>query len=45
MEVENLEKIKIHELAKKLGLETKKVLDIAKSARIGGKEPFKCYNR
>ena len=31
MEVESLEKIKIHELAKKLGVETKKVLDAAKT--------------
>ena len=28
-----IEKIKIHELAKKLGVETKKVLDTAKDAR------------
>ena len=33
MEVKNLEKIKIHELAKKLGVETKKVLDTAKDER------------
>lgn len=33
MEVKNLEKIKIHELAKKLGVETKRVLDTAKEAR------------
>lgn len=33
MEVKNLEKIKIHELAKKLGVETKKVLEAAKEAR------------
>ena len=33
MEVKNLEKIKIHELAKKLGEETKKVLDKAKDER------------
>ena len=30
MGVNDLEKIKIHELAKKLGVETKKVLEIAK---------------
>ena len=34
MEVERLEKIKIHELAKKLGVETKKVLDAAKQANF-----------
>ena len=34
MEVESLEKIKIHELAKKLGVETKKILDAAKQAKI-----------
>lgn len=33
MEVNNLEKIKIHELAKKLNLETKKVLEVARNAR------------
>lgn len=33
MEGKNLEKIKIHELAKKLGVETKQILDIAKEAR------------
>ena len=33
MEVEILEKIKIHELAKKLGVENKVVLDAAKKAR------------
>ena len=32
-----MEKIKIHELAKKLGLETKKVLDAAKQAGIDAK--------
>ena len=32
-----MEKIKIHELAKKLGLETKKVLDAAKQAEIDAK--------
>ena len=37
MEVESLEKIKIHELAKKLGVETKKVLDVAKQANIDAK--------
>ena len=37
MEVERLEKIKIHELAKKLGVETKKVLDAAKQANIDAK--------
>lgn len=33
MEVKNLEKIKIHELAKNLGIEAKKVLEVAKNAR------------
>lgn len=33
MEVNHLEKIKIHEVAKKLGVEAKKVLDAAKEAR------------
>ena len=37
MEVERLEKIKIHELAKKLGVETKKVLEVAKQAGIDAK--------
>ena len=37
MEVESLEKIKIHELAKKLGIETKKVLDAAKQIGIEAK--------
>ena len=37
MEVESLEKIKIHELAKKLGVETKKILDAAKQANIDAK--------
>lgn len=37
MEVESLEKIKIHELAKKLGVETKKVLEVAKQAGIDAK--------
>ena len=32
-----MEKIKIHELAKKLGVETKKVLDVAKDAGIDAK--------
>ena len=32
-----MEKIKIHELAKKLGVETKKVLDVAKGAGIEAK--------
>ena len=45
MEVESLEKIKIHELAKKLGVETKKVLDTAKETRIGSKKPFEFYYR
>ena len=34
MEVESLDKIKIHELAKKLGVETKKVLELAKDFGI-----------
>lgn len=33
MEVKNLEKIKIHELAKKLDVGTKVVLEAAKKAR------------
>ena len=33
MEVNHLEKFKIHEVAKKIGVETKKVLDVAKEAR------------
>ena len=39
----HVEKIKIHELAKKLGLETKKVLDIAKTLRYRSKKSFKLY--
>ena len=35
--MESLEKIKIHELAKKLEVETKKVLDAAKEAGIDAK--------
>ena len=34
MEVEKLEKIKIHELAKKLGVDTKKVLEVAQEVGI-----------
>ena len=37
MEVLNLEKIKIHELAKKLGVETKRIIEIAKQAGIDAK--------
>lgn len=33
MEVNNLAKIKIHELAKKLNIETKEVLKVANNAR------------
>ena len=43
MEVKNLEKIKIHELAKKLGVGTKIVLDAAKQERNRCKKPFKFY--
>ena len=37
MEVKNLEKIKIHELAKKLNVETKVVLETAKKLEIEAK--------
>lgn len=33
MEVKNLKKIKIHELAKKLGVENQKIIDTAKNMR------------
>ena len=43
MEVKHLEKIKIHELAKKLGVTNKVLLDVAKKLRFRCKKSFKFY--